>query len=99
MVFDLVGLAIGVTRVVHESGDTVAVDRAAVIQREEIRLFAAGVKALAFLFRHERSAVFDDAIALLDGMVGVNAGGVDITGTNDEAHGYSDDMSYSRRSV
>lgn len=73
-VVDLVGLAVWITSVVHESGHAEAInDGVAVIHGEEVRYLCVRVHAFASLGGEPRTGVFQDVGALFDGSRGVNA--------------------------
>jgi hypothetical protein len=73
-IVDLVGLAVWITSMVHESSHAKAIDNGiAVIHSEEVRYFCICVHSFASFSGEPRSGIFQNESAFFDGSSSVNA--------------------------
>lgn len=84
---DLIGLAVGITGMIDECGNTVSIDDAITISHgEKISDVAMFVDFVAFFFGNARPRIFDDLCAPLDRSSSKDAGSVNFRGSNDQSH-------------
>ena len=86
-VVDLIGLAVWITSMVHESSHTKAVNNGvAIVHGEEVRYLRIRVHSFTSLGREPRSGIFQNERAFFDGSSGVNACTVQGGRFNDDGH-------------